>query len=85
MATIDTSKLTYKYVLQDDNSVDYTADADGRNQNLSGLDVSSQKNLERSLDDYTRNYVAGLNARQDVAASGLTVGKTVNGNAAETE
>ena len=51
---------TYKFTVNEDDTVTFVASADGIEQNLSGRDTSSQAALQADLDTYAKAYVEGL-------------------------
>lgn len=57
---IDPTNKTFEYTLKADGSVTYKSAADDKEQNLSGMDISSREALEKALADYTEAYVSGL-------------------------
>lgn len=79
--TPDTTKTSYTYILNNNGTVTYTADADGKQQNLSGRDTTSKEALEADLKQYTTAYVTGLKTEQPTVPSDLTVGKAVTADA----
>lgn len=72
---IDTTKTTYKYKVNADGNVTYTADADGVTQTLAGRDTSSTEALEKDLDEYTWAYINGLESQKPDVGKDITVGQ----------
>lgn len=71
---------TYTYIVNDDTSVTFTANADGVEQNLSGIDLSSPESLTDALDSYRDAYIAGLEVASTQIGEGITVGQTQQGS-----
>lgn len=71
---------TYTYIVNDDTSVTFTANADGIEQNLSGLDLSSDENLQTALDNYRDAYIAGLQQIQPDVGDDITIGERQQGS-----
>lgn len=71
---IDLTKTGFKYTVNADGTVSYTALCDGKVQKLSGHNIASKDALELDLAEYTTAYMSGLATQAVDIGDGITVG-----------